>query len=326
MTFIPLAYAFIFIPGLELLFSPDNSNLSEEIEKKFLANPIFDYILYFMVLVQTILLLVFLFQIGEQGISNTTVAGRILAMGLCCGVIGINVAHELGHRLKLYERNLGKILLLTSLYMQFYIEHNRGHHKHIGTMADANTARRNESIYTFYWRSISSTYVNAWKLEFKRLAAIGKSKFSIQNQMLQFQLLMLALPAAILISFDVRVMFFFLCAALFGIILLESVNYIEHYGLLRNKTVKGHYERTMPAHSWNSNHKVGRIMLFELSRHSDHHFISSKKYQILQHHDDSPQMPTGYPGMILLALLPPLWMRLMNKRIDRYKIEGFSQA
>jgi alkane 1-monooxygenase len=111
----------------------------------------------------------------------------------------------------------------------------------------------------------------------------------------------------------------FLGAAFMGMLMLETVNYIEHYGLQRKLGASGQYERAMPHHSWNSDHVVGRLMLFELSRHSDHHYLASRKYQVLRHHDNAPQMPTGYPGMMLLALVPPLWFSIMHKKIKEWQ-------
>jgi alkane 1-monooxygenase len=113
----------------------------------------------------------------------------------------------------------------------------------------------------------------------------------------------------------------FIAAALMGGMLLETVNYIEHYGLSRNKTSEESYERVQPHHSWNSNHVIGRLMLFELSRHSDHHYLASRKYQVLRHMDQAPQMPTGYPGMILLSLVPPLWFKVMHSEIKKQGIQ-----
>ena len=114
----------------------------------------------------------------------------------------------------------------------------------------------------------------------------------------------------------------FIAAAFAGALLLETVNYIEHYGLQRHQKADGKYERAMPQHSWNSNHILGRLMLFELSRHSDHHYLASRKYQILQHHEDAPQLPTGYPGSMILALVPPLWFYVMNKKIKQLSQES----
>jgi alkane 1-monooxygenase len=160
--------------------------------------------------------------------------------------------------------------------------------------------------------------MSAWKLEQKRLKKLKVNFWSLENEMLRFQIIQLALLAFIGFFFGPAVMAYFIASACIGFLLLETVNYIEHYGLSRKRKGKG-YERTLPIHSWNSNHPLGRMMLLELSRHSDHHFLANRKYQTLRHFDESPQMPTGYPGMMLLALVPPLWFKVMHKMIDKYK-------
>jgi alkane 1-monooxygenase len=139
-----------------------------------------------------------------------------------------------------------------------------------------------------------------------------------KNEMIQAHIIQLSFVVLIFFSFGTMATLYFLGAAFMGILLLETVNYIEHYGLQRKQTAPGKYERAMPQHSWNSDHVLGRLMLFELSRHSDHHYLASRKYQILQHHDDTPQLPTGYPGSMLLSLLPPLWFYVMNRRIKYF--------
>ncbi|MEQ8519671.1 MAG: alkane 1-monooxygenase [Cytophagales bacterium] len=314
-TFITLIEAFLLIPFLELFINADDSNLSEVEEEMRSNDPIFDWMLYLVVPVQYAFLIFFLFSIQESLLWWET-AGRISAFGILCGVLGINVAHELGHRSSKFERLLSKSLLLTSLYMHFYIEHNRGHHKNVSTIEDPASSRINESLYRFWIRSIVYSYISAWKLEFERMKRKGLSKFSLQNEMLQFQFIQLFLIGLIALIFSLEVMLYFIAAATIGFLLLETVNYIEHYGLSRNKVNDKLYERVKPIHSWNSNHVIGRLMLFELSRHSDHHFKASKKYQLLRHHENSPQMPTGYPGMMLLSVFPPLWFKVMNKRIE----------
>ena len=238
-------------------------------------------------------------------------------MGVLCGLLGINAAHELGHRVKPFEQFLAKALLLTSLYMHFIIEHNRGHHKNVSTDNDPASSRYGETIYKFWFRSIIFSFISAWKIEAKELRKKGIPLFSMKNEMIQFLLIQLAMLLLIYFIFGYMVVFYFTGAALFGIFLLETVNYIEHYGLRRKKTGENVYERVMPIHSWNSNHPLGRIMLFELSRHSDHHYMASRKYQVLRNFDTSPQLPTGYPGMMLLALLPPLWFKVMHKKIEQ---------
>jgi alkane 1-monooxygenase len=239
-------------------------------------------------------------------------------MGLLCGVFGINVGHELGHRVNVFEQTLAKMLLLTSLYMHFYIEHNKGHHKRVATPEDPSSARYGEWVYSFYFRSIILSYLSAWHIANEDLRKNGKATFSLLNEMLLFQLIQIAFLAFLFFIFGWQATIYFVVAAIIGFLLLETVNYIEHYGLQRKSTGEGKYERAMPAHSWNSDHVIGRLFLFELSRHSDHHYLASRKYQLLRHHDDAPQMPTGYPGMLLLALIPPIWFWVMNKRIKKF--------
>jgi alkane 1-monooxygenase len=245
-------------------------------------------------------------------------------MGLLCGTFGVNVGHELGHRIKPFEQTLAKISLLSSLYMHFIIEHNKGHHKYVATPEDPSSARLGEPLYLFFFRTIVLSYFSAWKITLNELEKKHKSFFSLSNEMLLFQCTQILFVLLIMFLFGWVITVYFLAAALIGILLLETVNYIEHYGLQRKEIADGRYERATPQHSWNSNHVIGRLMLFELSRHSDHHYLASKKYQVLCHHDDAPQMPTGYPGMMMLSLVPPLWFRVMNPRVK--KLEFIDEA
>lgn len=314
MTYLPVLISFFLVPILELFYKPSTKNIRTEIEKEVGESRIYDYMLYLIVPAQLTCLGLFLITIGEPGLNNWDIAGRISSLGLLCGVMGINVAHELGHRSTKHERFMSKVLLLTSLYMHFYIEHNRGHHRNVSTAEDPSTARKGEILFAFWIRSIFYSYISAWKLESEKLEKNGKRFWSLSNEMLRFQFFQLVLVAGIWLIFGMMTSIYFVICAVIGWLLLETVQYIEHYGLTREK--KGdRYERVMPHHSWNSNHKVGRVILFELSRHSDHHYIASRKYQILRHIDESPQMPTGYPGMMLMATIPPLWFKVMNKRI-----------
>ena len=314
---LPLLYAFMFIPLFELVFPAASGNLSEAEEQVAKNDRLYDIWLYIMVPLQYVALYYFLVSVKDPTLSGLELAGRIFAMGLLCGTFGINVGHELGHRKNLYERNLAKLLLLTSLYMHFYIEHNKGHHKNVSTHEDPSSARKGEPVYFFYCRTIVMGFLSAWKIAGDEQRKNGKPVWHFSNQMIQFQSLQLLLVVAVYIYFGSLALLCFLAAAALGILLLETVNYIEHYGLERKKTESG-YERAMPEHSWNSSHILGRLMLFELSRHSDHHYLASRKYQVLRHHDNAPQMPTGYPGMLLLSLIPPVWFGVMHKRIEAY--------
>lgn len=307
---------FVVLPTIELFTNGDTSNLSEVEEEIAGADRFYDYLLYFLVPFQFMILAYFLYRVGDPTLAWHETIGMITAYGIACG-LSINNAHELGHRNSKMEQLMSKAALMTTLYMHFFIEHNRGHHLHVATEEDPASSRYGENIYAFYVRSISESWLSAWDLEKKRLKSLNKTAWNMENEMLQFQLIQLSLVILIGIFFGVNVMICFIIGATIGFMMLETVNYIEHYGLSRKKKANGkRYERTMPMHSWNSNHPLGRMVMLELSRHSDHHFIANRKYQLLRHFDDSPQMPAGYPGMMLLALVPPLWFKVMHKRID----------
>jgi alkane 1-monooxygenase len=316
-TWLPMIYAWVLIPTAELLIKPDEKNMNaveEEVAKK---NTVYDYMLYLFVALQFVALYFFLHSFSHTNLSTIDIAGRICTMGLLCGTFGINVGHELGHRVNAFEQSLAKASLMTSLYMHFFVEHNKGHHKNVATPLDPSSARYNEPVYVFYFRTIIFSYLSAWHIANEETNK--KQQAFWKNEMLQAHLIQIIFVAIIGYFFGLTVTVYFLLAALMGILLLETVNYIEHYGLQRKQTGDGKYERAMPHHSWNSNHILGRLMLFELSRHSDHHYLASRKYQVLKHHEQAPQLPTGYPGSMLLSLVPPLWFWVMNRRIKEIR-------
>ncbi|HET9055923.1 MAG TPA: alkane 1-monooxygenase [Chitinophagaceae bacterium] len=321
LVFLPLFYAFVFIPLVELFIKPDPGNVSKAEEELIKKDALYDAWLYIIVVLQYGALYYFLHSMKDGTLVWYEIVGRIASMGLLCGVFGINVAHELGHRVNKWEQTLAKMLLLTSLYMHFFTEHNKGHHKRVATPEDPSSARYNEPIYLFYFRTIVFSYLSAWHIANDEQIKNGLPIFHWKNEMLQFHIIEVVFVALIWLLFGWVITLYFIIAAIFGFLLLETVNYIEHYGLQRRRTEEGRYERAMPEHSWNSDHTLGRLMLFELSRHSDHHYLASRKYQILRHHDDAPQMPTGYPGMMLLSLVPPAWFYVMNNRIKKETIK-----
>jgi len=319
VIWLPLLYTWILVPVLELFIRGDESNLSvaeEDLAKK---NRSYDLLIYLVVPFQFCALYIFLQHLSVEQ-PWWDLAGKTAVMGLLCGVFGINVGHELGHRIKRWEQHLAKALLLTSMYMHFYIEHNRGHHKRVATPEDPSSARLGEMVYQFYYRSIVFSYLSAWHIAIGEMRKKGYPVISWHNEMIQAHVIQMAFVLLVYFIFGLLPMLLFLLAALQGILLLETVNYIEHYGLQRKALGDGKYERALPVHSWNSNHIIGRVMLFELSRHSDHHYMASRKYQVLRHHDHSPQMPTGYPGMMLLALVPPAWFFVMNKKVQQIQL------
>tara|TARA_R110002072_G_scaffold145129_11_gene291394 strand:- start:4131 stop:5168 length:1038 start_codon:yes stop_codon:yes gene_type:complete len=317
LTFLPLIIFFGFVPSLELLFKPTKENFTKEEEKKEKENKLYTGILYLMIPIQFAFLAYFFVIMQEANLATSDMIGRLTAMGLMCGVIGINVGHELGHRNNRIDEFFGELLLLTCLNTHFLPYHNAGHHLNVATPKDAATARKNELLYLFWIRSHFTSYVQAWQCEYNRLTTSNRSWFHPQNRMIIYSICNLMLLGSIYYFLGTISLFYFLGAAVFGIILLETVNYIEHYGLLRNKNEHGRYEKVKRTHSWNSDHVIGKMMLFNLSRHSDHHYNGSKHYQILKSLPESPQMPTGYPGMMLLSLFPPLWFGLMHKKIQK---------
>lgn len=317
LTFITPIYGFIIIPILEIIFPIDNTNINDTETENLLHKKIFDWLLYLNIPIVYGLIIYSLVTITSAPLETYEFVGLITSMGIVLAVNGINVAHELGHRQNTNERYLGKALLLPALYMHFYIEHNFGHHLHAATKEDPATARYNQSVYSFWVTSIFRQYVSAWKIQKKLLINNNLDSMSLKNDMLWYSFLQVIYLSTVYITFGSSGFQFALFSAIIGFTLLETVNYIEHYGLLRLKTTSGRYERVKEIHSWNSNHVIGRIVLYELTRHSDHHYKTSKKYQILDCHDDSPQMPYGYPTSMVLSLIPPLWYSIMNKRIPK---------
>lgn len=321
LTYAAVFFAWILIPAIELMLPPNPRNLSAAEEELARKNPVYDWILYCIVMLQILSVFYFLYQMKTEAsiLSISDILGRVLTMGLLCGTFGINVGHELGHRVKPHEKWLARFSLMSSLYIHFYIEHNKGHHKRVATFDDPSTARYGEPVYLFWFRSIKNCYLGAWEIANRETRKKGKPVFSLHNEMLQIQFIQLIFVLILWLVYGWPVILYFFMAALIGILLLESVNYIEHYALQRKEIAPGKFERAQPEHSWNSDHVIGRLLLFELSRHSDHHYLASKKYQLLNHHQEAPQMPTGYPGMIILALLPPLWFLVMHRQINLFK-------
>ena len=318
-TWIAIAYGFGFLPLMELVLPKARKNLTEAEREVVSEDPMYDMLLWSMVAIQYAFLAWFVWHLGQGGREMWSMEwwGFVLAMGFSCSILGINVAHELGHRPEKHNQTLSKALLVTSLYTHFFIEHNQGHHRNVATHDDPGTARRNEWLFTFWFRAVFLAWWSAWKIEAKRLRRKGLSPWHSTNGFLRLQAIQWGLLDAVWVVFGWEVGVAWLIAGLFGGFLLEVVNYVEHYGLVRDKVSEHRYERVMPHHSWNSDHPLGRLILFELTRHSDHHHQPAKPYQTLDSVQDAPQLPTGYPGMMLLSLVPPLYFAVMNPRVDK---------
>ncbi|MCB0477185.1 MAG: alkane 1-monooxygenase [Crocinitomicaceae bacterium] len=317
-SFLSLAIFFVLVPLLELILPSNHDNVSKDLEEKVANDKFYDVMLLISLPIQYGVLVFYLFQCSKNPTFNADWAGNTVAAGLMCGVVGINIGHELGHRENKWQRLVGELLLLSSLNTHFLPYHNYVHHKEVATPKDAATARLNEPLYIFWIRSHFSGYFYAWQVENRLSADARGTKYSLKNRMVVYTIWNVMLLVGIYLSLGWFAFVSFLIAAVIGILLLQTVNYIEHYGLLRKQNDQGRYERVRYWHSWNSDHIIGRLLLFNLSRHSDHHYKASKPYQILDSIENAPQMPTGYPGMMLLSFLPPIFFAIVNKKIKQF--------
>lgn len=243
--------------------------------------------------------------------------GWIMSVGTVGG-LAITVAHELIHKDEKVEQWAGGLLLSFVSYAGFKVEHVRGHHVHVSTPEDASSSRYDQSLYAFLPHAYFHNLRNAWLLEKNRLERKGQRFLGVHNELIWWYLITLTTLIAFTWAFGIWGGVFFLGQSFVAFTLLEVVNYLEHYGLHRRKLPNGRYERTQPEHSWNSNYFLTNVFLFHLQRHSDHHAWAKRRYQVLRHHENAPQLPAGYATMILLALVPPLWKRVMNPRVRAY--------
>ena len=316
-TFSAIFYVFLILPVLDILTGETTENMAPE-EASYKKNKwIFDLMLYLNAPIVFGLLFMVLSKIQNNSYETFELIGLILSAGILLATNGINVAHELGHRKSFFDRFVSQLLYVPCLYMHFYIEHNFGHHLKVATPEDGATAKYNQNLYSFWFSSVTRQYISAWKIQIQKLKSESFSFFSFKNNMLFYHIIQPVYLIGIYFLFSIEVMIFSIIIGIVSFLFLECINYIEHYGLRRFKTNSNRYERVQPHHSWNSNYNIGRITLYELTRHSDHHYKSSKKYQVLNSHNECPTLPLGYPASILLSFVPPLWFWLMNPRVPK---------
>lgn len=258
-------------------------------------------------------------------LATWELAGLIIGVGIVNG-IGINTAHELGHKTNGLERWLAKLTLAPVAYGHFFVEHNKGHHKNVATPEDPASSKMGESFWVFLPRTVIGSVRSAWRIEKDRLARTGDGVWTTKNENLQAWSLTVLLFAGLTAWLGPWALVFLVAQAIYGAGLLEVINYIEHYGLLRLKIQGDRYERCQPKHSWNSNHIVTNLVLYQLQRHSDHHANPTRRFQALRHFDDSPQLPSGYASMLLLAYFPPLWFRWMDPLVVKHHRGDLTRA
>lgn len=305
------------IPALDVLFGEDAVNPPEAALNALVKDRYYSWVLYAFVPLQLLATVAGAWLAATGDLPWYDLLGLAVSVGMVNGV-AINTAHELGHKKDKVDRWLSRISLAPTFYGHFYVEHNRGHHKNVSTPNDPASSRLGETFWAFWPRTVMGSLRSAWHLEAERLARAGKSVWSLSNENLQSWAMSVVLWGALLAVLGWVVLPFLLIQAVYGFSLLEVVNYLEHYGLLRRQLPDGRVERCMPEHSWNSNHMVTNLFLYHLQRHSDHHANPTRHYQALRHFEESPQLPGGYAAMMLLAYVPPLWFAVMDKRVIRH--------
>jgi alkane 1-monooxygenase len=310
------------VPAIDLVAGLDRSNPPDDVIEALEKDRYYRWITYLFLPIQYAGFIGAMYLIGTGGIGGETLTtldklGLAISIG-CIGGIGINTAHELGHKREENERWLSKIALAQSFYGHFYIEHNRGHHVRVATPEDPASSRVGESFYQFWPRTVIGSLRSAWRLEKKRYARRQQHPFRIGNDVLNAWLMSAVLWGALVAWLGVGILPYLVVQAVVGFSLLEVVNYMEHYGMLRQKVGIGdrmRYERVDPSHSWNSNNIATNVLLYHLQRHSDHHANPTRRYQSLRDFEESPVLPTGYAGMIVLAIVPAVWRRVMDPRV-----------
>lgn len=307
-------FFYLVVPVLDYLLGEDTSNPPEAAVPRLEADRYYRLITYALVPLLWLNFIISAVFVGTHALPWYGVLAVVLSAGGTLGY-GLNLGHELGHKKSSLERWLAKITLALGWYGHFFIEHNRGHHRDVATPADPASSRMGESIWRFVFREMPGGFFRAWDLESERLERAGKSAWSLDNEILQPALISLLLYGCLLWAFGLQLLPYLLITAFWGAFQLTSANYVEHYGLLRQKLPNGRYEQCQPHHSWNSNHLFSNWATLHLQRHSDHHAHPTRRYQSLRDFPDLPRLPNGYFGMFLVAYIPPLWFRVMDHRV-----------
>lgn len=317
-SYTSVIYVFLFVPVVELFLPTNLSTFSEQETKSRLKDRFFDWLLYLNVPIVYLILFFGLYSFANYDIKPYEYLGFILSLGILLATNAVNVAHELGHRKNTFDVFITRLLLLPCLYMHFTMEHNYGHHKNVATELDPASAKKGQNLYHFWITSVFGQYKNAWKIQMKLLKNKRASFFSLENKLLFFLFYQGLYLITIYFWLGEGALLLAFLAGVISFLFLETINYIEHYGLRRKKVGKK-YERVQNTHSWNSDHIMGRIILYELTRHSDHHYRASKKYQVLESFQDSPRLPFGYPMSMLLAFVPPIWFAFIHPVLRKIK-------
>lgn len=314
---IPALVMYIAVPALDALIGEDTHNPPESIVSEMAKDRHYTWLVRAAVPLVWLSFLSAVWLVGTQDLPLWALVVFVFGVGSIDGN-SITIGHELGHKSDKTDQLFAKWVNAAIGYAHFRVEHNRGHHIWVSTPEDPASARLGESIYRFVLREIPGALVRGWADEAERLHRKGKSAWSMDSEILQGFAITLSVAVGLIIIFGWAVAPFIVLHHMFGWYALTQANYIEHYGLLRQKKANGQYEPCRPHHSWNTNHIFSNLMTFQLQRHSDHHSNPMRPYQALRDFPDLPRLPSGYPGMFLLAAFPPLFFRIMDPKVQAW--------
>ena len=313
-------FVFVIIPIADMIAGLDRNNPPDEVLDALENDTYYRWVTYAFIPAQLVSLGWGAYLLGGGTFFGASPLNAVDKIGLALGIgmvagIGINTAHELGHKKEEYERWFARVALAQTFYGHFFIEHNRGHHVRVATPEDPASSRVGETVWEFMPRTVIGSLKSAWRLEKKRANRLNRTPWTLRNDVLNAWAFSVVLWGGLMIAFGWEIFPFLVLQAIAGIWLLESVNYLEHYGMLRAKLESGRFERVNPSHSWNSNNIGTNVLLYHLQRHSDHHANPTRRYQALRDFKEAPVLPTGYAGMIVLTWVPAIWRKVMDKRV-----------
>jgi len=318
VALIPFVWFYVGIPVLDALVGEDLTNPPEEDFEKIEADPFYMGVMLALIPIIAVGFFSTMALMVLGGLPWWSMPFVIYAAGVGGGGQAIVLAHELGHRREKAPQNWAKVALGIVGYGHFCVEHNRGHHVNVATPEDCSSSRMNESVYAFARRDLIGAFAGAWAHEMKRLRNKKMPVFSQHNVILQSYAITVVLAAVAVAWLGWSVLPWIIIHHFFAYFALTMVNYIEHYGLKREKLANGRYEPCQPKHSWNTNHTVSNAIVINLQRHSDHHANPARPYQCLRNFEEIPRLPSGYPGCITMALFPPLWFKVMNPKVREW--------
>lgn len=312
-------WSFVLLPVMDYVAGNNTRNVAEDEEELYKNKTGYNFLVLCWPFVQIPILIYALYSVATVDLTAFEYIGLALSVGIVTGSLGITWAHELCHRTGFIEKLFAEILLTSVSYAHFSVEHVYGHHKNVATYKDPATSRYGEGFYSFLPRTVIGSFMSAWEIEKAQLEKKGRPFLHYSNRMLRYIIVQVLVYVAVFLLFGGLATLFFVLQAFTAFTLLELINYIEHYGLERKQLPNGRFEKVQPWHSWNSSSLMSNLALINLARHSDHHFKASRKYQILRHFEEAPQLPLGYGGMLMIATFPPLWFFIMNPRVEAWR-------